>query len=79
MQEEVQYSGEEAKGISDDELPEGIDLNDSYFKEEMDKLDEEGEQSKTKAEGKKKKKRKKKDVEENNDTSEEKQEQVLIT
>ena len=27
---------------SDSDIPEGVDLNDPYFKEEMDKMDKEG-------------------------------------
>ena len=75
----MQGSEDEAQGISDDELPAGVDLNDPYFKEEMDKMDEEeAAQRGSKSDGKKKKKkRKKKGLEETN-AEDIKQEQVSV-
>lgn len=66
---------EAADDASDEEVPEGIDLRDPYFKEEFNKMDEEARDT-TAKEKKKKKKRRKEKYQSKDDTEVDPQEKV---
>lgn len=60
-------------------MPTGVDLNDPYFKEEMDRMDEEaGGQETSKKEKKKKKRKKHKKLQDEEINAEDEQKQVIM-
>ena len=76
-QEEPQEYEDGGNDTSEDELPAGVDLNDPYFKEEMDRMDEEaGGQETSKKEKKKRKPKKHNKLEDEENNAEDEQKQV---
>ena len=77
VREEPQEYEDGGNNTSEDELPAGVDLNDPYFKEEMNRMnEEEGRQETSKKEKKKKKRKKHKHLQDVENNTEDEQEQV---